>query len=82
MPFNGVHLVQVYYDCSINYPFLGLLASGDCDANIHFYKLADENGSEWVIDNVPYKIHAGSVEDIQFSPNQENVCASCITRRL
>ena len=32
----------------------GLLASGDCDAKIHFYKLADENGSEWVMDNVPY----------------------------
>jgi len=56
---------------------VGLLASGNCNKEIFFYKPVDENGSQWIMDNVPYTIHKSSVEDLQFSPNHESVLASC-----
>lgn len=57
----------------------GLLSTGNCNKEIHFYKVADEGGSGWIMDETPYLVHNGSVEDIQFSPNQNNVIASCST---
>ena len=55
---------------------LGLFATGSCDKKIFFYTLADENGS-WVMDTTPFTAHKGSVEDLQFSPNNANLLASC-----
>ena len=42
------------------------------------YTLADENGSAWIMDETPFMIHKGFVEDLQFSPNNSNLLASCI----
>jgi len=56
---------------------LGLLGTGSCDRRIFLYRPADENGSGWVIDNAPYTVHSGSVEDIEFSPVDANLVASC-----
>ena len=52
----------------------GLLASGDCNKNIHVWKPVE---GSWVVDQVPLADHADSVEDLQWSPNEQNVLASC-----
>lgn len=56
---------------------LGTLASGDCKGNIHIWRV-DNTGSSWHVDQRPYNSHAPySVEDLQWSPNEKNVLASC-----
>lgn len=56
---------------------LGSLASGDCKGNIHIWRV-DNSGSSWHVDQRPYNSHAPhSVEDLQWSPNERNVLASC-----
>lgn len=52
----------------------GLLASGSCDSTIYLYH---SNESEFIMDKQPLKGHKDSVEDLQFSPNQDFVFASC-----
>eukprot|EP01147_Barroeca_monosierra_P003526 gene3526-6144_t len=54
------------------------LASGDCSGRIHVW---DYHGdSTWVISS-KYGRHEASVEDIQWSPNEETVFASCSADR-
>lgn len=55
----------------------GQLATGDCMSNIHVWK-ADVNKS-WNVDQRSFVGHKGSVEDIQWSPNEATVFASCST---
>ncbi|XP_011862638.1 PREDICTED: glutamate-rich WD repeat-containing protein 1 [Vollenhovia emeryi] len=55
----------------------GTLASGDCKGNIHIWRI-DSSGTSWYVDQRPYNSHAlHSVEDLQWSPNEKNVLASC-----
>ncbi|XP_029672091.1 glutamate-rich WD repeat-containing protein 1 isoform X1 [Formica exsecta] len=55
----------------------GTLASGDCKGNIHIWRI-DSTGAFWHVDQRPYNSHAPhSVEDLQWSPNEKNVLASC-----
>ena len=53
----------------------GNLLTGDCKGNIHLWKMHE--GSAWVVDQRPFLSHEGSVEDIQWSPNERSVFASC-----
>ncbi|KYN00919.1 Glutamate-rich WD repeat-containing protein 1 [Cyphomyrmex costatus] len=55
----------------------GTLASGDCKGNIHVWRI-DVSGASWHVDQRPYNSHAPhSVEDLQWSPSERNVLASC-----
>ncbi|XP_012231590.2 glutamate-rich WD repeat-containing protein 1 isoform X1 [Linepithema humile] len=56
---------------------LGTLASGDCKGNIHIWRV-DSSSASWHVDQRSYNSHAPhSVEDLQWSPNEKNVLASC-----
>ncbi|KAK1319205.1 hypothetical protein QJS10_CPB04g01705 [Acorus calamus] len=59
-------------DWSPNKP--GRLVSGDCKSCIHLWEPA--SGS-WNVDKNPFLGHAASVEDLQWSPTEEDVFASC-----
>lgn len=52
----------------------GLLASGDCKRNLHVWHPSP--AGKWDVSGA-YKGHTESVEDIQWSPLEENVLASC-----
>lgn len=58
---------------------LGTLATGDQKGNIHIWHIGSSNGSAtWHVDQRPYNSHAPhSVEDLQWSPTERNVLASC-----
>ncbi|GBP55922.1 Glutamate-rich WD repeat-containing protein 1 [Eumeta japonica] len=53
----------------------GVLATSDCRRDIHVWK-PNEAGT-WTVDQRPLVGHTGSVEDLQWSPNERNVLASC-----
>lgn len=56
----------------------GRLASGSCDAHLWLYVPADENCSTFIKETqVGLQGHKGSIEDIQWSPSQEQVLATC-----
>lgn len=52
----------------------GVLATGDCNKDIHIWRPAE---SSWIVNQIPLVGHTASVEDIQFSPNEANVMATC-----
>lgn len=53
----------------------GMLATGDCRRDIHIWRPNDKGS--WTVDQRPLVGHTDSVEDIQWSPNEANVLASC-----
>ncbi|XP_066484279.1 glutamate-rich WD repeat-containing protein 1 [Tiliqua scincoides] len=53
----------------------GTLLTGDCNKNIHLWT-PKEDGS-WFVDQRPFAAHTASVEDLQWSPNEATVFASC-----
>ncbi|KAK6164792.1 hypothetical protein DH2020_001656 [Rehmannia glutinosa] len=53
----------------------GRLVSGDCKNCIHLWEPASD--STWNIDNNPFVGHTASVEDLQWSPTEPYVFASC-----
>lgn len=56
---------------------LGDIASGDCKGNIHIWRIGFD-GPTWQVDQRPFNSHAPhSVEDLQWSPGEANVLASC-----
>uniref|UniRef100_A0A3B4ADL6 Glutamate-rich WD repeat-containing protein 1 n=1 Tax=Periophthalmus magnuspinnatus TaxID=409849 RepID=A0A3B4ADL6_9GOBI len=54
----------------------GRLVSGDCKKNIHVWE-PQEGGGSWKIDQRPFSSHSKSVEDLQWSPTEATVFASC-----
>lgn len=57
---------------------VGTLATGDCTKHIFIWKLAEAG---WYVDQIPLKGHTASVEDLQWSPNETNIMASCSVDR-
>lgn len=51
-----------------------MLATGDCVKNIHIWTPQE---SRWKVDLRPLKGHEASIEDIQWSPNEDGILASC-----
>ncbi|KMZ62347.1 putative WD-repeat protein [Zostera marina] len=52
----------------------GRLATGDCDSFIHLWEPSSDT---WNVDGSPFSGHTASVEDLQWSPTEADVFASC-----
>eukprot|EP00128_Syssomonas_multiformis_P011241 Colp12_sorted_trinity150504_noHs@13926 len=57
----------------------GRLVTGDCNKFIYLWNR--QEGGSWAVDKIPYNGHTASVEDVQFSPTEANVFASCSVDR-
>jgi ribosome assembly protein RRB1 len=53
----------------------GRLVTGDCKKHIYLWN-RHEAGT-WIVDNTPFHGHTQSVEDLQWSPNEQELFASC-----
>lgn len=53
----------------------GRLVSGDCKSSIHLWE--PTSAASWNVDPNPYVGHIASVEDLQWSPTEPSVFASC-----
>ncbi|WVZ25422.1 hypothetical protein V8G54_003966 [Vigna mungo] len=53
----------------------GRLVSGDCDNSIYLWE--PTSAGTWNVDNAPFTGHTASVEDLQWSPTEPHVLASC-----
>ncbi|XP_069038630.1 glutamate-rich WD repeat-containing protein 1 [Lepisosteus oculatus] len=70
----GGHMTEGFaIDWSPRVP--GRLVSGDCKKNIHVWE--PREGGTWHIDQRPFTGHTHSVEDLQWSPTEDTVFASC-----
>jgi len=56
---------------------MGLLASGGNDKNIFLYEPTNSDFTDFKMHEKPLTGHKGPVEDLQFSPKQAHVLASC-----
>ena len=54
----------------------GRFASGDCKKHIYMWEPTQDG--KWNVDKVPFKGHTDSVEDIQWSPSEANVCGMSV----
>jgi len=52
----------------------GYMLTGDCTRHIHLWTPRE---SDWTVSQTTYSQHTDSVEDLQWSPNEEHVFASC-----
>ncbi|KAK8942423.1 hypothetical protein KSP39_PZI008894 [Platanthera zijinensis] len=52
----------------------GRLISGDCNRCIHLWEPSSDS---WIVDKNPFVGHKASVEDLQWSPTEADVFASC-----
>lgn len=55
--------------------FYKVLATGDCRRDIHIW--SPQEGGTWQVDQRPLIGHTQSIEDLQWSPNERSVLASC-----
>jgi len=55
----------------------GKLVSGDCKGGIHMWTPRPDAADAWTIDQRPFVGHKDSVEDLQWSPSEATVFASC-----
>eukprot|EP00033_Pygsuia_biforma_P000295 GCRY01000362.1.p1 GENE.GCRY01000362.1~~GCRY01000362.1.p1 ORF type:complete len:488 (-),score=112.96 GCRY01000362.1:100-1563(-) len=53
----------------------GRFLSGDCSKHIYLWE--HSHGASWTVDKTPYNGHTSSIEDLQWSPNEKDVFASC-----
>jgi ribosome assembly protein RRB1 len=70
--FNGHPSEGFALDWSNKLP--GRLATGDCKKNIYVWNPKDNS---WEVDMIPYVGHQDSVEDLKWSPTEQDVFASC-----
>ena len=56
----------------------GALATGDCNGQVFVYHPTE---SGWSVDTTPFVGHRASVEDIQWSPSESTVFATCSVDR-
>jgi len=63
------------YALAWNIKAAGRLATGDCDSKIFIWNPKDGGG--WEVGNIPFSGHTDSVEDLQWSPSEDTVFASC-----
>ena len=54
----------------------GALLTGDCSRHIYLWN-PTETGTRWSINKMPLTGHSQSVEDLQWSPTEKTVFASC-----
>ncbi|CAG0887137.1 unnamed protein product [Cyprideis torosa] len=62
------------YSCETTF-LPGNLLTGDCKGKIHLWRPSE--GGSWSVESRPYAAHGDSVEDIQWSPSEATVFASC-----
>lgn len=72
--FSGYRAEGYALDWSITKP--GNLLTGDNSKNIHHWT---PNGCDWNVNQMSYTGHTAAVEDIQWSPAEASVFASCST---
>ncbi|CAN0926629.1 Protein HEAT STRESS TOLERANT DWD 1 [Linum grandiflorum] len=53
----------------------GRMVTGDCRNFIHLWE--PTSGTSWNVDPTPFVGHTASVEDLQWSPTEDNIFASC-----
>ncbi|KAJ7544891.1 hypothetical protein O6H91_09G097800 [Diphasiastrum complanatum] len=53
----------------------GRLVTGDCKSFIYLWEPSE--GGRWNVENTPFSGHKSSVEDLQWSPTEASVFASC-----
>jgi len=52
----------------------GRIATGDCNGFVYFWEPIE---SDWNVDKVPFSGHSASVEDICWSPTEDDVFSTC-----